>query len=422
MTVSFDNVSLAVRTALGEVGYREGRDRSGNWNNIQKYSPAVPGLEWSQGQPWCATFVSWVMLKAGLAALFPRSASVPAIWSWGGTNGLRSDYPAVGALAIFGNLQHIGLVVWFDRNYVWTVEGNTNDNGSPEGNGVYLKRHLRTDSWVKGYVLPNPAALVLPSADPGYNTAHARKVGTKAADASFASLNPADLQRAGIKALGQYLSDYPAKNITRAKAINYAKFGVSSFLFWENNKGDALRGYDQGVRDARKALAQANSLGVPANVPILLAVDQAATWLDVAPYFQGAQTVLRARTGIYGSFYITTAARANGILYSVQTEGWSNGLHDPYANAIQWARTPAVAGTDDESIINAMPTWAPSDTATPTPPVTPSTPADQANRQNAVGHIQTAEHHLTAAAGLMPRTDPQRAIVVNAFHNLKEIA
>lgn len=402
--ITFSNVAQAVRTALLQVGYREGQNKDGSWNNIQKYSPAVPGLEWSQGQPWCATFVSWLALQAGLASIYPRSASVPAIWNWGGTTGIRSDYPAIGALAIFGNLQHVGWVVWFDRNYIWTVEGNTNDNGSPEGNGVYLKQHLRTDPWVHGYVLPNPAALVLPSADPAYNAAHARKVGTKAADASSALLNPADLQRAGIKALGQYLSDYPVKNITRAKAINYAKYGIGSFLFWENNKGDALKGYDQGVADAKKAIAQADALGVDKNIPIHFAVDQDATWEQVAPYFKGAHSVAVDRTGCYGSFYITAAARANGIKFTVQTEGWSTGLHDPYANAIQWARTPQVPGTDDESIINAMPTWAPTATGStpPTAPTQPSIPADQLRAADQ--QVGLIKHYAANLAGLLPGT------------------
>lgn len=34
-----------------QVGYREGYS-NGHWNNLQKYSGQVPGLEWSDGYAW----------------------------------------------------------------------------------------------------------------------------------------------------------------------------------------------------------------------------------------------------------------------------------------------------------------------------------------------------------------------------------
>jgi len=73
------DVNRVVEIAHGELGYRE------TGNNHQKYSPAVPGLEWSQNQPWCATFTCWVFLQAGGKPNedFPLTASCLQQVAWG---------------------------------------------------------------------------------------------------------------------------------------------------------------------------------------------------------------------------------------------------------------------------------------------------------------------------------------------------
>lgn len=159
-----------IAVAKSQVGYHEGRDPDGNWNNHQKYSPAVPGLEWSQNQAWCATFVSWVAMKAGVAHLFPRTASTDAGASWYQSRGQWSEYPAVGAqgyLAHSGNEFHTFIVVRYDDTYIYTIEGNSNTNGSPQGDGVYALKRRRRDSIVEGYGYPAyPEGII--SADPDW--------------------------------------------------------------------------------------------------------------------------------------------------------------------------------------------------------------------------------------------------------------
>lgn len=157
-----------IKVAKAEVGYQEGRS-GGHWNNRQKYSPAVPGLEWSQNQAWCATFVSWCALKSGNAELYPRTASCLTGVGWFKQRKRFSEYPAVGAQVFFGPSggSHTGLVYDYDDTYVYTVEGNTNDSGSAEGDGVYLKKRVRRDDHVYGYGYPAfPEGIK--SADPAY--------------------------------------------------------------------------------------------------------------------------------------------------------------------------------------------------------------------------------------------------------------
>lgn len=145
--------SNVLSIAKAEVGYREGFS-GGHWNNIEKYAGQVPGLAWANGQPWCAVFVAWVAMKAGAAELYPRTASVAAAADWWRKAGRWSEYPAIGAQVIFGGNAHTGIVLAYDATTVTTVEGNTNTSGSPEGDGVYLKVHRRTDPWVTGYGYP----------------------------------------------------------------------------------------------------------------------------------------------------------------------------------------------------------------------------------------------------------------------------
>ncbi|MGW1558306.1 C40 family peptidase [Streptomyces sp. NPDC002144] len=157
--------------ARAEKGYHEGR-KTGHWNNDQKYSDETPGLEWSDFQAWCATFVSWCAMKAGLADLYPRTASCATGVAWFKQRGRFSAFPAIGAQVFFGKNggTHTGLVYDYDDDpdgFIYTIEGNTNADGSPEGDGVYEKKHRRKDAYVFGYGYP-AFAEGIKSADPAW--------------------------------------------------------------------------------------------------------------------------------------------------------------------------------------------------------------------------------------------------------------
>jgi hypothetical protein len=142
MTKLVDNV---IKVAKTQIGVHEGRS-NGHWNNDQKYSNEVPGLAWSDFQPWCCTFVSWVAFKSGAGDLYPRTASCDVAGAWFKAKGRWSEYPAVGAQVFYGvprDLNHTGIVIAFDADSITTVEGNTNLSGSREGDGVYLRKRLR---------------------------------------------------------------------------------------------------------------------------------------------------------------------------------------------------------------------------------------------------------------------------------------
>ncbi|WP_371665973.1 peptidoglycan-binding protein [Streptomyces sp. NBC_01241] len=210
-------VAQILTLADKEVGYQEGRS-NGHWNNWQKYSPAVPGLEWSQNQAWCATWISWLALQADISDLYPRTASCLTGVSWFKNKGQFSEYPAVGAQVFFGKNggTHTGIVYKYDATYVYTYEGNTNENGSPEGDGVYEKKHARRDSYVYGYGYPKFSEDLV-TADP-----------SKKDEAGFSYKTSATVPAAPVKSEPKPATPKPSS--PRPKPVSYEPYPGESYF------------------------------------------------------------------------------------------------------------------------------------------------------------------------------------------------
>lgn len=163
-----------IAVAQAQVGYHEGRDADGNWNNIEKFAGQVPGLAWANGQAWCAVFASYCALKGGAAKYYPSTASCDAAYDWFKAHAHVSEYPAIGAQVFYGTAsdkQHTGIVVSYDADHIHTVEGNSNSSGSAQGDGVYAQTRLRRSSYVQAYGYPSfPEGIV--SADPAWAKGH----------------------------------------------------------------------------------------------------------------------------------------------------------------------------------------------------------------------------------------------------------
>ena len=104
------------------------------------------GLSGEKGYPWCAACMAEIHHEAGLPA--PHSARVVdwfkqnLIWKnqWGEKQ-FRVKPGMVGAIYYrsLGRYGHIVLIIGEDKNNYYTLEGNTNDAGSREGQGFYKK-------------------------------------------------------------------------------------------------------------------------------------------------------------------------------------------------------------------------------------------------------------------------------------------
>lgn len=171
LTVTANKLTVAMAK---EVGYREGP------NNDNKYAGWAGH---ANNQPWCATFLEGVSDKIGLKTLIPEGqamASCDALFTHFQKQNRWSEYPAVGALFFLGqagsgsrvngknvDLYHTGYVYAYDKDNIYTIEGNTNDDGSSNGNGVYARVRPRRGSTVHCYAYPAyPEGIV--SADPAW--------------------------------------------------------------------------------------------------------------------------------------------------------------------------------------------------------------------------------------------------------------
>lgn len=199
MTATADQFIAALAS---QIGYREGRDPNGNWNNLNKFG-AWYG---ANGVAWCAEFQSWGADQVGALwtsanpsnpnGLVPKYASCTAGLSWFRQRGQTGVWPPKkGDIFILcdynpgaWNAQpngwapiHTGAVEkWVpdsstngETGVIVTIEGNTNDTGSAQGNGVY--RLQRSDARTSNriiYCRPKwaPSVIVRPPVQPPSRT------------------------------------------------------------------------------------------------------------------------------------------------------------------------------------------------------------------------------------------------------------
>lgn len=127
-----------VAVAQRELGVREEKGNTGK--RVDEYNAYVGMTKVA----WCASFVSWCFKEAGHWQ--PRTAWSPALFP---VDRIVKDPQAGVVLGIYfpelKRIAHCGVVVQVKNELVYSVEGNTNNNGSREGDGVYRRiRHKRS--------------------------------------------------------------------------------------------------------------------------------------------------------------------------------------------------------------------------------------------------------------------------------------
>lgn len=150
------------QTYLSQVGVREATGHNDGYA-VEMYLKST-GL--GKGYAWCAAFVNWTLLQNGI-----QTVSSPA-WapSWFTKNVIycpaKNIYLETPETSdIFGiwfknksppRVAHVGFVYkWGNGNFVITVEGNTNEAGSREGDGVYMKRRIKRQIYIiSDYIKP----------------------------------------------------------------------------------------------------------------------------------------------------------------------------------------------------------------------------------------------------------------------------
>lgn len=123
-----------------QVGIREKSNNSG---------PAVDAFLASVGLgpgfSWCMAFVYWGFAQAAkeLGTINPLVRTGGCLKQWNETQSIKTHKPQSGDIFIMkiGNdgSGHTGMVLSVEGENINTVEGNTNDNGSANGDGVYFR-------------------------------------------------------------------------------------------------------------------------------------------------------------------------------------------------------------------------------------------------------------------------------------------
>lgn len=133
--------------ARSQIGYKEGT------NNDNKY-----GIWYGDNHDyWCGMFVSWCFDQAGVPLRGVQSAKgfgyCPTAVNWFKANKAWFGKPVardIGFLAdAHGLAEHTFIVESVTPLGVYTIEGNTNNNGSANGDGVY--RRFRAEHEIMGY-------------------------------------------------------------------------------------------------------------------------------------------------------------------------------------------------------------------------------------------------------------------------------
>lgn len=146
-----------MQTYRGEIGVRELTGRN-DGARVEEYLRTT-GL--SKGHPWCAAFVAWSFAQCNIPTVnsawspswFPPARTV---YTRGENKGYQ--WRAGDVFGIYfrrrGRVAHVGFIDGARGSYYITVEGNTNGQGSREGDGVYRKYHpkrtvYKVSRWIK---------------------------------------------------------------------------------------------------------------------------------------------------------------------------------------------------------------------------------------------------------------------------------
>ena len=127
-----------VEIAKTQIGYMEGPrndTKYGSWYGLPN-------------QPWCAMFVSWCARQAGVPLDVLRNCAIaapdPGYFDIPFYDGLEYT-PQTGDLFFTKTFSHVGIVYHTDGDYFYSIEGNTNLDGSSEGVGVFLRTRKISD-------------------------------------------------------------------------------------------------------------------------------------------------------------------------------------------------------------------------------------------------------------------------------------
>ena len=158
------NRERVVEIAKGWLGYNE---KDGSHRKIvDKYNAHIPlaqGYKVKYTEAWCATFVSAVMIEAGLTDIAPTECSCPRMIELYKKKGkfVENDayVPKIADIVMYdwqdngvgdntGNPDHVGIVVKVTNGVITVIEGNID-------NAVGYRSLVVNGKFIRGYCCPD---------------------------------------------------------------------------------------------------------------------------------------------------------------------------------------------------------------------------------------------------------------------------
>ncbi|MDF2189269.1 CHAP domain-containing protein [Paraflavitalea sp. CAU 1676] len=144
-----------VEEAVSQLGVEEQPRGSNRGPQVDKYIQSV-GLDPAGKHPWCMAFVYWCHVQAGDKMGVPinmlKTGRVMLQWQTKkGKYRVLTPQPGDVFIMDYGKgLGHTGIVESVENDFVHTIEGNTNDEGSREGYEVCRRKRPRNK--IAGYL------------------------------------------------------------------------------------------------------------------------------------------------------------------------------------------------------------------------------------------------------------------------------
>lgn len=129
-----------VRRARLEIGVREKTGKN-DGARVEAYLASV-GLK--KPEPWCAAFICWIFAQEGF--IKPKSGWTPDLFPKSRVSSAPLSGNIIGIYCLSKKrIAHVGIIEKMEGDWCLSIEGNTNVDGSREGDGVYKKRrHQKT--------------------------------------------------------------------------------------------------------------------------------------------------------------------------------------------------------------------------------------------------------------------------------------
>ena len=155
-----------IDTARSQVGY------VASWGKHSKYAQELDAMGDiyngpKDGYNWCDVFADWCYITTFGKETAMRMINQPyfgggaGCWLSAGfyrANNQWSSEPSLGAQIFFGEVDdeyHTGIVVGYDDNYVYTIEGNTGYSLGYDSGAVLENSYYRWSDSIAGYGIPD---------------------------------------------------------------------------------------------------------------------------------------------------------------------------------------------------------------------------------------------------------------------------